>query len=78
MKFYHKTYIYLDFSTTRVIYRFLFWPKTIDHCTRWLEFAYIRQIAPCGVIGAEGLWDDYEWVYNLNSIKESETKLNDR
>lgn len=53
---------------TRVIHRFLFWPRTINGETRGLEFAYILQehLSPCfsgmgGPTSYPSKWADKAW-----------------
>jgi len=45
---------------TRVISKFLLFPRTINSITRWLEFAEIKQT----FYSLEG-WEDDEWTDNL-------------
>lgn len=48
-----------DYGDRRIISEFLFFPKTLDGETRWLESAKIRQsYHPGSVLGG---WVDQEW-----------------
>lgn len=44
----------------RVVSEFLFFPKTLDKETRWLEFAEIRQMY-WGRPWTKGSWEDVGW-----------------
>ena len=52
----------------RVIYRFLFFPRTIRGERRWLEFAYIKQRYSSFTTG-KGWWKDVEWTDKFNHNK---------
>jgi hypothetical protein len=50
---------YLD--QHRIIRRFLWWPVSIGHETRWLEFAEIEQ-RYCGLINAAESWEPIRFI----------------
>jgi hypothetical protein len=44
----------------RIIRKFLWFPKTLDYETRWLEFANIKQEFQAGYM--LNYWEDISWV----------------
>jgi hypothetical protein len=62
----------------RVIQKFLFFPLTLEHQTRWMEIVKIRQICnfrqPAHLEGSDVeskyFWDNLEWVDDDDSKKK--------
>lgn len=50
-----------EVGDTRIVYRFLFFPRKINNQTRWLESAYIRQ-RYCLDSWLCGYWIDKDFI----------------
>jgi len=54
-----------EIGSTRIVKKFLIFPKTINEDTRWLETVYYRQAYVYDTRACQGdnlWWADMEWV----------------
>jgi hypothetical protein len=59
---------------TRVVRKFLFWPRLLqkDKHWRWLEFANIKEQVLKVDIGGSGEWGTYAWEWREVAFVEDE------
>ena len=54
-----------EIGSTRIVKKFLIFPKTINEDTRWLEKVYYRQNYIYDTRACQGddlRWEDMEWI----------------
>lgn len=58
---------------TRIVKRFLLFPKTLNEETRWLEWAEIMQGFSCFYSWDEHTfyWEDLDWLSNIEETKDA-------